>query len=467
MIKSAVYSILAASLVNAGTIPLGKLSDIDKIGTQKEIFPFLGGSGPYYSFPGDYGISRDLPESCEMKQVQMVGRHGERYPTVNKAKSIMTTWYKLSNYTGEFNGALSFLNDDYEFFIRDRNNLEMETTLANSVDVLNPYTGEMNAKRHARDFLAQYGYMVKNQTSFAVFTSNSNRCHDTAQYFIDGLGDQFNISLQTISEAESAGANTLSAHHSCPAWDDDVNDDILKKYDTKYLSGIAKRLNKENKGLNLTSSDANTFFAWCAYEINARGYSDICNIFTKDELVRFSYGQDLETYYQTGPGYDVVRSVGANLFNASVKLLKESEVQDQKVWLSFTHDTDILNYLTTIGIIDDKNNLTAEHVPFMDNTFHRSWYVPQGARVYTEKFQCSNDTYVRYVINDAVVPIETCSTGPGFSCEINDFYDYAEKRVAGTDFLKVCNVSSVSNSTELTFFWDWNTKHYNDTLLKQ
>ncbi|KAM5426434.1 Acid phosphatase PHO11 [Saccharomyces cerevisiae] len=417
MLKSAVYSILAASLVNAGTIPLGKLSDIDKIGTQTEIFPFLGGSGPYYSFPGDYGISRDLPESCEMKQVQMVGRHGERYPTVSKAKSIMTTWYKLSNYTGQFSGALSFLNDDYEFFIRDTKNLEMETTLANSVNVLNPYTGEMNAKRHARDFLAQYGYM----------------------YFIDGLGDKFNISLQTISEAESAGANTLSAHHSCPAWDDDVNDDILKKYDTKYLSGIAKRLNKENKGLNLTSN----------------------------ELVRFSYGQDLETYYQTGPGYDVVRSVGANLFNASVKLLKESEVQDQKVWLSFTHDTDILNYLTTIGIIDDQNNLTAEHVPFMENTFHRSWYVPQGARVYTEKFQCSNDTYVRYVINDAVVPIETCSTGPGFSCEINDFYDYAEKRVAGTDFLKVCNVSSVSNSTELTFFWDWNTKHYNDTLLKQ
>ncbi|CAI4524246.1 CNB_1a_G0025450.mRNA.1.CDS.1 [Saccharomyces cerevisiae] len=377
-----------------------------------------------------------------MKQVQMVGRHGERYPTVSKAKSIMTTWYKLSNYTGQFSGALSFLNDDYEFFIRDTKNLEMETTLANSVNVLNPYTGEMNAKRHARDFLAQYGYMVENQTSFAVFTSNSNRCHDTAQYFIDGLGDKFNISLQTISEAESAGANTLSAHHSCPAWDDDVNDDILKKYDTKYLSGIAKRLNKENKVTSVTSSP-------------------------KDELVRFSYGQDLETYYQTGPGYDVVRSVGANLFNASVKLLKESEVQDQKVWLSFTHDTDILNYLTTIGIIDDQNNLTAEHVPFMENTFHRSWYVPQGARVYTEKFQCSNDTYVRYVINDAVVPIETCSTGPGFSCEINDFYGYAEKRVAGTDFLKVCNVSSVSNSTELTFFWDWNTKHYNDTLLKQ
>ncbi|EHN02007.1 Pho12p [Saccharomyces cerevisiae x Saccharomyces kudriavzevii VIN7] len=135
MFKSIAYSIVAASLVNAGTIPLGKLSDIDKIGTQKDIFPFLGGAGPYYSFPGDYGISRDLPEGCEMKQVQMLGRHGERYPTASKAKTIMATWYKLSNYTGQFNGSLSFLNDDYEFFIQNSSNLEMETTLANTVDV--------------------------------------------------------------------------------------------------------------------------------------------------------------------------------------------------------------------------------------------------------------------------------------------------------------------------------------------
>ncbi|CAI4265580.1 CFF_collapsed_G0002810.mRNA.1.CDS.1 [Saccharomyces cerevisiae] len=109
MFKSVVYSILAASLANAGTIPLGKLADVDKIGTQKYIFPFLGGAGPYYSFPGDYGISRDLPEGCEMKQLQMVGRHGERYPTVSLAKTIKSTWYKLSNYTRQFNRLIVIL----------------------------------------------------------------------------------------------------------------------------------------------------------------------------------------------------------------------------------------------------------------------------------------------------------------------------------------------------------------------
>ncbi|CAI4602554.1 ADQ_G0034310.mRNA.1.CDS.1 [Saccharomyces cerevisiae] len=51
---------LAASLVNAGTIPLGKLSDIDKIGTQTEIFPVFGCFSHTTLSPGDYFL--DLPE---------------------------------------------------------------------------------------------------------------------------------------------------------------------------------------------------------------------------------------------------------------------------------------------------------------------------------------------------------------------------------------------------------------------
>ncbi|MCQ4972640.1 hypothetical protein NE461_12350, partial [Lactococcus lactis] len=82
----------------------------------------------------------------------------------------------------QFNGSLSFLNDDYEFFIRDDDDLEMETTFANSDNVLNPYTGEMDAKRHAREFLAQYGYMFENQTSFPIFAASSERVHSCSMF---------------------------------------------------------------------------------------------------------------------------------------------------------------------------------------------------------------------------------------------------------------------------------------------
>ncbi|CAI4395345.1 CFF_collapsed_G0026170.mRNA.1.CDS.1 [Saccharomyces cerevisiae] len=73
----------------------------------------------------------------------------------------------------------------------------------------------MNAKRHARDFLAQYGYMVENQTSLPFLRLTRTDVMILPSISLTVWVINSNISLQTISEAESAGANTLSAHHSC------------------------------------------------------------------------------------------------------------------------------------------------------------------------------------------------------------------------------------------------------------
>lgn len=460
-------ALLISPVAQGLVIPQGKWADVNKIGTQEDIFPYLAGAGPYFSYPINYGIPTIAPSGCEMSQVQVIARHGERYPSESGGSTLLKTWYKISNYTEAYNGSLSFLNDDYKFFIQDLNNLEEETTIMNSVDPLNPYTGEMDAKRHAREFLAEYGKLLENTTSFPVFATSSERVHNTAQYFIDALDGDFNISLEIVSEEPSAGANTISAGYSCPAWDGDAYTNITDAYSTDYLQSIAERLNNENPGLNLTQTDAFELFGWCAYELNARGYSYMCDIFSQEELIKYAYYDDLTSYYQDGPGYPMIMDVGSNLFNATVKLLKQSEQLEQKVWLSFTHDTDILDYLTTIGLFDDGNKLNSSYVPFRDLVFHKSWQVPQGARVYTQKFQCSNESFVRYVVNDAVIPIELCSSGPGFSCPSNDFYDYAANRMKNLNFLEACNVSSVSNVTELTFYWDYNTTTYNSTLLKE
>lgn len=459
--------LLAFQAVEGYVLPQGKLPDLHKIGTQEYLFPYLAGMGPYFSFPGNYGIPTTAPEGCQLSQVQVIARHGERYPTTSKAQKLFNTWYKFSNYTREFNGSLSFLNDDYTFFIQDLSNIEQETTFKNSLDVLNPYTGEMDSKKHAREFLDEYSELLENTTSLPIFTTSSRRVHDTAQYFIDALGEQYNVTLETVSEELSAGANTISAGNSCPGWDGSANSNITDSFSSEYLKDISSRLNKENTGLNLTVSDAYILFNWCAFEINIKGYSYMCDIFTQEELINYAYYDDLTSYYQDGPGYDMIYDVGSNLFNASVKLLKQSDELDLKAWISFTHDTDIVNLMTTIGLFDNGKKLDPSYVPFRDLVYHKSWQTPQGARLYTQKYQCSNESYVRYVLNDVVIPLETCSSGPGFSCPVDDFYDYAADRMKGRDFFKACDVSSVSNVTELTFYWDYNKKHYNATLLNQ
>lgn len=465
--QSAALLSLLASYAAAGILDRQYQASIDKIGTQEDIFPFLGGAGPHFSFPLDYGISKEVPDSCELTQVQVIARHGERYPTKKKGAKILETYYKLSNYTGSFNGSLSFFNGDYEFFIQDTNNFEEETTMANTVNPLNPYTGEMDAKKHSQEFLEQYSVLLKDTPSFAMFTSNSKRCHDTAKFFIDGLGKDYNVSLQIIDESTKSGYNTLTPRYACSKFNESENDEYVDGFSHKYLSKLAKRLNDDNPGLNLTKSDASNLFDWCSYELNASGYSGVCNIFTTEELVNYSYQDDLESYYENGNGNSLGLVAGSVLFNASAELLRQSEELDQKVWLSFTHDSDIVNYMAAVGLFDDGRKLNTSSVPFRDHVFRKSWIVPQGARVYTQQYSCSNQTYVRYIVNDVVIPIESCTSGPGFSCPSNDFFKYVNSRIGGINYSEVCGQSQDSNATSLTFYWDYESNNYNASLIKK
>lgn len=456
-----------AALGEAAVVDRQYAVAVNKIGTQEKIFPFLGGAGPYFSFPFDTGIPVETPEGCKLTQVQLFARHGERFPTRKMGKKILETYHKLANYTGSFNEPLSFLNEGYEFFVRDAEFYEEETTLNNSLNPLNPYTGEIDAKRHSQEFLRLYKELLNETSSFAVFTSNSKRCHDTAQFFIEGLGNDYNVSLQIIDEDLSSGVNSLTPRYGCANFNGNENDGYVGTYSQEYLSNLAKRLKAENKDLNLTKSDAKNLFSWCAYELNVRGCSDICNIFSEEELIRFSYQDDLESYYENGNGNSLGAVAGSILFNASVRLLKQSEELEQKAWLSFTHDSDLINYIAAVGLFDNGVRLNTSYVPFRDHVYHKSWITPQGARIYTQKLSCDNQSYVRYVVNGAVIPIEGCSSGPGFSCPLDQFYDYAESRIGDIDFFDKCGKNIASNATSLTFYWDYKTRNYNATLVKK
>lgn len=110
------------------------------------------------------------------------------------------------------------MNNKYDFFITDVNNLEQETSLENSVNPINPYTGEMDAKLHSQRFLFQYAALLEHTTNFPIFCTNSESIYYTVQYFTEALGPHYNVALQVIDEEPSSGANTISAGYSCPAW---------------------------------------------------------------------------------------------------------------------------------------------------------------------------------------------------------------------------------------------------------
>ncbi|ODV76725.1 putative acid phosphatase precursor [Suhomyces tanzawaensis NRRL Y-17324] len=399
------------------------------------VIRYLGGAGPYIQRQG-YGISTDIPDQCTLEQVQLFSRHGERFPSTSSGKKLEAVYKKLKSYNGTYTGDLGFLND-YTFFVDDKDMCGKETSPKNSES---NFAGTTDALKH-------------------VFTSNSGRVFQTGNYFAHGfLGDDYKddkVKYVVFDEDEKIGINSLTPRRACALYND-TSDSYVDELDTKYLKNIVTRFQKFAPGLNITLGDVRNLFQWCAYEINVKGASPICDLFTNEEFIQYSYSADVGYYYSNGPGNNLTAVIGSTLLNSSLALLKDDS-NSNKVWLSFTHDTDLEVFHSALGLFAPNEDLPTDYIPF-PYPYQHSSICPQGARVYTEKYKCGETSYVRYIINDAVIPIPNCSSGPGFSCELSAYEDYIQERIGEINYSEQCGLDDSAPSS-VKFYWNYNQEH--------
>lgn len=429
---------------------------------QYNVVRYLAAAGPYVQSRG-YGISTDIPETCTVEQVQYYSRHGERYPGQAVGLSLEATLKKLQGYNSTITGPLSFLND-YQYFVDDFDLYERETTPINSEG---PYTGYETLLKAGTAFRAKYNSLYDPEEPLPIFIAASERVYDSALFFAQGfLGLNYSddkLNKVVVSENKSQGINSLTPRWGCTAFNSTSNAAAVAKFPSDYIKKIISRFIEGNSGLNVTSADVKNFFQICAYELTSRGYSPFCGLFTPDEYVTYSYANDLNFYYTSGPGGNLTREIGSVQVNASLQLLKDEEASN-KIWLTFTHDTDIELFHAALGLFDPINPLPVDRVELKD-TYHHVDVVPMGGRTITEKLKCDNETYVRYIVNDAVVPIPGCADGPGFSCEISKYEDYVHEKIGDIQLKEDCEVpDDVPQS--LTFYWDYTEVAYNVTAPK-
>lgn len=456
LIMVAISKLLNNGLLLAGQLIYSDLATPQQASAEQyNIVKFLGGSAPYVQHPG-FGISTDVPNQCTLDQVHLLSRHGERYPSKNNGKQLEAIMAKFDAYDKAFVGELTFLND-YTYFVKDKAYYEKETTPANSEGT---YAGVSTAYRHGAFFRSKYKSLFNLSSDVLnVMTSNSGRIHMTSRFFARGfMGDEYNddsVKFYILSEDDDMGANSLTPRFGCKAYNEDMNNDIVSQYDTSYLDTARARILTGNEELNLTKSDVKQLFGWCAYEINVRGQSPFCDLFTNEEFIRYSYLVDLSNYYSHGVGNNLTATIATPYLQATLKQLKD-ENPSMKIVLGFTHDTDVEIYHAGLGLLEPESDLPTDHIPF-PNPYVHSQIVPQGARLITEKYTCGDQSYVRFLVNDAVYPIKTCQSGPGFSCPLDEFESYINSRTAGKDYQSQCQTEYPS---EVSFLWDYKTANY-------
>ncbi|CUM68074.1 uncharacterized protein PRCAT00005789001 [Priceomyces carsonii] len=453
--------VLSGSLAIGGTNMFQDLATPEQAATdQYEKLRYLGGAGPYVQFPG-IGASTDIPDQCFPENVQLFMRHGERFPTSGVGKSFKALLKKFSKFKGKYTGELSFLNN-YKYFVTEKSDYGLESTPATGSAI---FAGTTDAEKAGNVLRSKYRSLYNLNETLPLFIAGNDRVFQTSQAFARGfLGDDYTpakVKNVILDEGTSLGANSLTPDSGCSDFAFSSSTPVSKKYDTLYLDAAKNRLLKGNSFLNLTSDDVNNMFKWCAYELNVRGYSPFCDLFTNEEFIRYEYLVDLADYYLYGPGNNKSETMFGPLYEASLKLLKDPSAK-QKIWLSFTHDTELLMFHSILGLIKPREPLTPDYIPF-PNIYTATNLVPEGARVVLEKYKCLNESFVRYIVNDAVIPIKMCADGPGFSCSLSNFEKIANYRLKGLNYNKDCK--NPSNTTDtVSFFWDYNKRVYNGSL---
>ncbi|EGW34445.1 acid phosphatase [Spathaspora passalidarum NRRL Y-27907] len=430
--------------------------------SQYNIVKYLAAAGPYIQNPG-FGISTDTPDQCTIEQVQLYMRHGERFPGLDAGIHHKQIVDKLQSYPDTLMGDLAFLN--YYKYYATEDLYEYETTPQNSPG---PYTGYETAIRAGAAFRAKYGHLYDDSKKLPIFIAASYRVYETALNFATSfLGEKYSqdkLNKVIISENATMGLNSLVPRWGCPAYKPNGNKDLVSKFPTQYLEKIVTRFQKSNPGLNITTDDVSQLFQICAYEMNSRGYSPFCDLFTEDEYVTYGYNQDVFFYYQSGPGGVNSKLAGSVQLNATLNLLKEDNPEN-KIWLTFTHDTDIELFSSALGLFDPVTPLPVDQVRFYDS-YHHVDVIPMGGRFITEKLKCGDTFYVRFVVNDAVIPVPGCSDGPGFSCKLDKYEAYVLDRIGKYDIARDCKVpDNVPNF--LSFYWDYKTVNYNASVPRQ
>ncbi len=450
------FSALAATLFLTPNLVFGLSFDKQFPQTgdeQYNILRYSAQGGPWVPFHG-YGISPETPDECIVDQVFLYSRHGERYPSTSKGKSIKAVVEKLKANTQT--GALKFIND-YEYWITDEALLETETTTG-------PYSGLANMFQYGVEFRNKYGVLWDGESVLPIYAGDYFRVIESAQYFGKGFfarNYSTLASVQVIPETAEVGANSLTPRMGCTKYNSSEQQEIIDSTPNTYLKKIAARLNKESPAANLTASDASNLFAACTYELNAKGFSDFCSLLKPDDWVSYDYSNSISDYYSAGVGNSLGKIISTPVTDAISDLLKTGP-SSGSLFLNFLHDTDLYFMFAAIGLFTPSEDLPTTQF-LVDNAYKSSEMVPMGTRFLVERLSCTdsltgyNGTYVRFNLNDAVIPLKNCTTGPGFSCPLDSYLNYMGKRV-DTTYAEACGINATTPS-DLTFYWDWNVTY--------
>ncbi|KAF8555585.1 acid phosphatase [Imleria badia] len=393
------------------------------IGLPKEVQQAWAAHSPYFS-AAEYTAP---PERCEVVQVNLLQRHGTRFPTAKNSKKIKTPLQKLKN-------AGSYSGKKYQFL------KEFEWDLG--VDALLPL-GVKEAFDSGSEHYLRYKHLVKDDLLPFVRASDSERIVHSAvnwtQGFSTASGHVYSPSVSVIIPEEKSANNTLD-DFMCP--NAKTNKKPGRAWRDRFTPPIVERINKAIPGADLDNNDVAELMPLCAFEtLFHESPSPFCDLFTAAEWQAREYYDDLLKYYKTGHGNSLGPVQGVGYVNELLARLTGQPVQDstqtnqtldaspvtfpldRNFYADFSHDNQIVAIYSAIGLFRPAEPPITDRLD-LARTFRISRLTPFSGRMIVEKLLCDESgEYVRILVNDAVQPLAFCGANEDGLCTLSAFVE--------------------------------------------
>lgn len=237
---------------------------------------------------------------------------------------------------------------------------------------------------------------------------------------------------------------------------------------------------------NLTTMDVYAMFSMCPYEYATLGQSSFCSLFTEQEWKDFEYAIDMMFYGNNNfgspsgraQGIGYVEEIAARLqsrlimkSDSSINYTYDDNTKEfplhQPMYMDMSHETVIVAVLAALGLDYFKygpRGMPSDVPHAVPRNFVMDKVAPFGARLFTEVWTCPSDVeldnledqmyknpdlssnsdttdYIRFVLNDAPVPVEglaPCKGSANGFCDMMKFLNYVPELTKQAMYQEAC-----------------------------
>ncbi|KAL0893303.1 hypothetical protein ABMA27_014895 [Loxostege sticticalis] len=372
---------------------------------------------------------------CQPVAFWMMNRHGSHNPEADEIEKLQNLTNLKNNIVNNYRGG-NFRNNNQRICTSDFNLLERwEWNPRHNLTFAGDLTsdGYVSAQQLAQAWKQKYpGLFNDNRHNYLFKYADDRRSSTTFKAFSEGL---FKSMADNYDLPKENDEKLLRPYKFCGAWNKSIeeNPDTPSQrqiFESKqeYKDMVANVSLRLGFNYDIEADVVRSIYQMCRYNKawDVTQISPWCAAFTREDLRRLEYAEDLDTYCKYGYGNELNKKVGCayvkDMMSFFTKHVENELPQQPQVMVQFTEAASILMALGAMGTHEDTVPLTGDNyhtAPIQARKWASSTMSPFNANLAAVLYKCTlngnyqiNDQYqVLLLENEKPISLDWCRVG--------------------------------------------------------